>query len=64
MGNPIQRVSVFLHGVREEMRLVSWPSREDVLGSAVVVLVGVVLLAAYISACDVVLSHTTKLFLK
>ncbi len=46
------------------MRLVSWPSREDVLGSALVVLVGVVLLAVYISVCDVVLSHTTKLFLK
>ncbi|MBI4354724.1 MAG: preprotein translocase subunit SecE [Candidatus Omnitrophica bacterium] len=64
MAGAVQRVATFLQGVREEMRLVSWPTREDVFGSSLVVLVGVVLLAAYISVCDVVLSHTTKLFLK
>ena len=64
MTNPVQRFTVFLQGVREEMRLVSWPTREEVFGSALIVFVGVTLLVAYISVCDVVLSHSTKLFLK
>lgn len=64
MANPFQRLLVFLHGVREEIRLVSWPTREEVLGSALVVFVGVALLASYISVCDLVLSRSTKLFLE
>jgi preprotein translocase SecE subunit len=64
MANPVQRFVVFLQGIREEVRLVSWPTREEVVGSALVVFVGVVLLAAYIGVCDLVLSRSTTLFLK
>mgnify|MGYP001596542165 FL=1 len=64
MANPVQRCMVFLQGIREEVRLVSWPTREEVVGSALVVFVGVVLLAAYIGVCDLVLSRSTTLFLK
>lgn len=64
MANPVQRVAVFLQGIREEVRLVSWPTREEVVGSALVVFVGVVLLAAYIGVCDLALSRLTTLFLK
>ena len=46
------------------MKLVSWPTREELLGSALVVAVGVVLLAAYISLCDFLLSKTARLFLR
>jgi len=35
-----------------------------VVGAALVVFVGVVLLAAYIGVCDLVLSRSTTLFLK
>ena len=46
------------------MKLVSWPTREELLGSALVVFVGVVLLGAYISVCDFLLSKTAHWFLR
>ena len=54
----------FLRGVREEMTLVSWPTRDEVVGSAMIVFVGVALLGLYISLCDVVLSKGAHLLLK
>ena len=60
----IRRFLKFLQGVREEMKLVSWPSREELMGSALVVFVGVILLASYISVCDFFLSKTAQLLLR
>ena len=45
------------------MSRVSWPTREDLVGSALVVFVGVFLLSSYISVCSFVLSRMTHLFL-
>ena len=64
MAKALARAQAFLTGVRDELKQVSWPSREELLGSALVVFVGVVLLAAFLGVCDVALSHVTKLFLK
>ena len=54
----------FLVGVREELKQVSWPSREELVGSAVVVFVGVALLAVFISACDFLLSKAAQVLLR
>ena len=54
----------FLREVQEEITHVSWPTREELAGSALVVLVGVVLLAAYISVCDFVLSKMAHVLLR
>ena len=62
--NVISRLGAFLHSVREEMRKVSWPTREEVLGSALVVFVGVTLLGSYIGVLDVVLSKVLHVFLR
>ena len=62
--NAPQRFFKFLNGVREEMKLVSWPTRDELVASALVVLVGVVLLATYISVCDFALSKTAHLLLR
>ena len=64
MPKALDRLSIFLTAVREEMKQVSWPAREEVVGSAVVVFVGVALLAGFIGVCDVVLSHIAQLLLK
>ena len=42
----------------------SWPTREELLGSALVVFVGVALLATYISVCDFLLSQMAQWLLK
>ena len=58
------RIGAFLNGVREEMRRVSWPTREELIGSAVVVFVGVFLLACYITVLDSILSKTVQVLLR
>ena len=64
MSNPLVRAGAFLNEVREELKQVSWPSREELIGSAVVVFVGVALLAIFISICDFLLSHTARILLR
>ena len=61
---PAQRLKEFLQGVREEMDRVSWPTRDELLGSAMVVAVGVSLLASYIGIVDFMLSKTVQVFLR
>ena len=54
----------FLKGVREEMKQVTWPTRTELLGSALVVLVGVAIMAIYISVCDLMVSKAAALLLR
>ena len=60
----VQRLGVFFREVREEMGRVSWPTRDELLGSAVVVFVGVAVLASYLAVVDLILSKTVRLFLQ
>ncbi len=64
MANVLTRVTGFLQGVREELKQVSWPTRDELVGSVVVVFVGVALLASFISVCDFVLSKAAQLLLR
>ena len=64
MGNVVKWFSTFAMEIREELMQVSWPSREELLGSALVVFVGVTLMAIFISACDFVLSKAAHLLLR
>ena len=64
MANPLSRLSSFTLDVRKELRQVSWPTRDELIGSALVVFVGVLLLASFISVCDFVLSQAARLLLR
>ena len=64
MANALSRFTSFVGEVREELKQVSWPTREELLGSVLVVFVGVVLLAVFISVCDFVLSKAAQLLLR
>ena len=64
MANPASKFATFFVDVREEMKQVSWPSREELLGSALVVFVGVTLLAIFISLCDFILSKAAQALLR
>ncbi len=64
MSNTLTRFTLFLTGVREELKQVSWPSREELVGSLLVVFVGVALLAVFISLCDFILSKAAQLLLR
>jgi len=62
--NAVARFGRFLGEVREELTQVSWPSRDELIGSALVVFVGVVLLAGFITVCDFVLSKAAQFLLR
>ena len=64
MANALARFSTFLIGVREELRQVSWPTRDELLGSALVVFVGVALMAGFISFCDFLLCRAAQWLLR
>ena len=54
------RVAGFLVEVEGELRKVSWPTRREVLGSTLVVLILMAILAAYIFLVDFVLANILK----
>ena len=58
------RVRTFLFDVREETKRVAWPTRDELIGSALVVFVGVALLASYVSVLDFLLSKGVQAFLR
>ena len=60
MANPSGKFSLFLEGVREEVKQVTWPTWDELVGSLLVVFVGVALLASFISLCDFVLSRAAQ----
>ncbi len=59
----MRKVVEFLSSVRTEMKKVSWPTREELLGSTGVVMVVWILLSLYIFASDNVLQYVVKQFL-
>ncbi len=62
--NAVGRVGRFFVEVREEMKQVAWPNREELAGSALVVFVGVFLLATFIGVCDFILSKGAQAILR
>ncbi len=59
-----QRVTGFFSEVRSEMEKVSWPDRDELIGSTAVVFVSVILLALFIGACDFVLSKLIRFLMQ
>jgi preprotein translocase subunit SecE len=59
----IDRSSSFLREVRSEMAKVTWPSANELKGQTLVVIVAVLLIAAFIGLVDVVLNNTVRLLI-
>ena len=64
MVKPLARFTAFLFDVGEELKQVSWPTRDELFGSALVVFVGVALMALFISFCDFLLSRAAQWLLR
>jgi len=58
-----RRIAGFLSDVKQEMSKVSWPSREELIGSTYVVLILSGIMAVYIFGIDTLLSNILKLLL-
>ena len=53
----------FLNDVKLEMGKVSWSTREELIGSTVVVLVSLAILSVFIGICDLVLSTVVNILM-
>ena len=54
----------FIREVRVEMQKVSWPSRNDVIGSTVVVMIAVIVMTLIVTAADQVLATILDVILQ
>ncbi len=53
----------FFKDIKTEMSKVSWPSKDELIGSTIVVIVSLAVLSAFIGVCDVVLSKIVNVIM-
>jgi preprotein translocase subunit SecE len=56
----VARVKEFVQDVLAEFRKVSWPSRQELINSTVVVIVVTVVLSLFLGAVDIVLARAVE----
>lgn len=61
VSETIQGTRVFFGEVGAELKKCSWPDRAELFDSTVVVILSMVLLAAFIALCDIVLRQLVRL---
>lgn len=60
MGGVIQ----FVKETRQELKKVSWPSREELWGSTAIVIVTTLIMAAFIGTIDFFLSMAVRILIR
>jgi len=59
----VGRFGGFISEVGEELKKSAWPTRPELLESTVMVIVSVVMLAAFVGVCDLFLMRLLKLII-
>ncbi|MCF7818609.1 MAG: preprotein translocase subunit SecE [Kiritimatiellales bacterium] len=54
LAQSVMGLKTFLSEVKVELVKCSWPTRKELFGSSVVVIISVIILAAFVGACDLV----------
>lgn len=57
------KVAVFFKDIRLEMGKVAWPTKDELIGSTVIVLVSLAILSLFIGLCDIVLSKVINIIM-
>ncbi len=60
----ISKIKTFLVQTKAELKKVSWPNKNELVGSTIVVIVTVVVMAVYIGLVDLFFSRLIGLLLK
>ncbi len=60
----MKKIINFFREVKAEMQKVTWPTREELMGSTGVVLVTMLILSTFVGVTDLILSHLLKLVLR
>lgn len=58
------KISNFISEVTVELKKVSWPTRSELIGSTIVVIISVAVMAAYIGICDFIFSKAVHLIIR
>ncbi|MFC1644236.1 preprotein translocase subunit SecE [Candidatus Omnitrophota bacterium] len=58
------KIGKFISQVKTEMKKVSWPSRQELISSTIVVLTSTLILALYIGVCDLFLSRLVTFLIR
>jgi preprotein translocase subunit SecE len=53
----------FFKDIKLEMAKVSWPNKDELIGSTVIVIVSLAILSVFIGVCDVVLSKIVNIIM-
>ncbi len=64
MANPVRKLASFFVDARQELKKVSWPTLDELRDSTIVVIVSIVLLAAFIGAVDFLLSKVIEVVIR
>ncbi|MCM8790086.1 MAG: preprotein translocase subunit SecE [Candidatus Omnitrophica bacterium] len=57
------KLAIFFKDVKVEMTKVSWPNKDELIGSTVIVLISLAILSLFIGVCDVILSKTVNIIM-
>jgi preprotein translocase subunit SecE len=60
----IAKIKNFLSEVTVELKKVSWPSRNELIGSTIVVVISIAVMGAFIGICDFVFSKAIQVLIK
>ncbi|HHV61959.1 MAG TPA: preprotein translocase subunit SecE [Firmicutes bacterium] len=63
-ASAIGRVGRFLRDVRAELKKVAWPNRKELTSYTVIVIVSVMIVAAFIGLIDLVFSQVLRLIIR
>ena len=57
------KVTAFFKDIKLEMTKVAWPTRNELIGSTIVVLVSLAILSLFIGVCDIFLSKLVNIIM-
>jgi preprotein translocase subunit SecE len=60
----IAKIRNFVTEVTVELKKVSWPTRSELVGSTIVVILGVVIMAVAIGICDFIFAKTIHMLIR
>ena len=57
------KVAGFFNDIKLEMSKVSWPTRDELIGSTIIVMVSLAILSMFIGICDLFLSKIVNVIM-
>ncbi len=58
------KLAVFFSDVKLEMKKVSWPTRDELIGSSAMVIIMTLCMAVFIAICDLIVSQALTILLR